>query len=175
MISCRGKQGQIRMTETIAVLFIFFILILFGIIFYYKYQQVAIKEKQEELLAARAMDTTLKVLFLPELVCSKGEAEPEDNCFDMMKLRHANKTFQEYLNKYYFNIFSYSRIIVNQTYPEPGFEIVLYDKPKPPLEDGSQGWTKKEPTYFVVTLKDEIKGKVQPHYGFGYVVVEVYS
>ena len=79
------RKGQVRMTETIAVLFIFFILVLFGIIFFYKYQTIALKEQQEELLGARAIDTTLKVLFMPELSCTKGEAEPEDNCFDLIK------------------------------------------------------------------------------------------
>ncbi|PIZ51460.1 hypothetical protein COY27_03655 [Candidatus Woesearchaeota archaeon CG_4_10_14_0_2_um_filter_33_13] len=169
----RKRKGQMQMTETIAVLFIFFILILFGIMFYYKYQGVAFKEKQEELLGARAMDTTLKVLFLPEISCTKGEAEPEDNCFDMMKLRHANETFKKYITKYYFNLFSYSRIYVQEVYPEQT-QYILYDKEIPFLEDGTKGWEKKEPTFFTVTLKDESKSAIIPHYGFGYVVVEVY-
>lgn len=170
----RNKAAQVRLTETIAVLFIFFILVLFGIIFFYKYQTIALKQQQEELLGARAIDTTLKVLFMPELSCTKGSAEPEDNCFDLIKLKHANNTFKEYLTKYYFNIFSYSRIYVQEVYPNQE-EIILYDKEKPPREDGSQGWERKEPTFFVITLKDEIKGASLPHYGFGYLVVEVYS
>ena len=162
------------MTETIAVLFIFFVLILFGIIFYYQYQKVSLVEKQQELVAARAMDTTLKVLFLPELICTKGEAEPEDNCFDMMKLRHVNETFKEYLTKYYFNLFSYSNIYVQPVYP-PGEKIVLYDKEPPLQEDEIRSWKYKEPTFFVIALKDELKGTAVSEYGLGYVVVEVYS
>jgi hypothetical protein len=169
-----NRKAQIKMTETIAVLFIFFVLILFGIIFYYQYQKVSFVEKQQELVAARAMDTTLKVLFLPELICTKGEAEPEDNCFDMMKLRHVNKTFKEYLTKYYFNIFSYSKIYVQEVYPGNS-TFTLYDKETPPREDESQSWTNKEPTYFIVALKDEMNGTTIPEYGLGYVVVEVYS
>ncbi len=155
------------MTETIAVMFIFFVLIMFAMIFYYKYQQVAFKEKQEELLGARAMDKTLKALFLPELLCTKGEAESEDNCFDLMKLRHANETFTKYLTNYYFSVFSYARISVLQLYPEQK-EFLLYDKPKPDAVSG-------EKTYFVVILKDEIVGNSLPQYNFGYVMVEVYS
>jgi hypothetical protein len=171
----RSRSAQIKMTETIGVLFIFFVLILFGIIFYYQYQKVSLVEKQQELVAARAMDTTLKVLFLPELICTKGEAEPEDNCFDMMKLRHVNETFKEYLTKYYFNLFSYSRIYVQPVYPPAEEPIMLYNKETPPQEDGNRSWTHREPTYFVVALKDELKGTAISEYGLGYVVVEVYS
>ena len=170
----KEKSAQIKMTETIAVLFIFFVLVLFGIIFYYQYQKVSLVEKQQELVAARAMDTTLKVLFLPELICTKGEAEPEDNCFDMMKLRNVNKTFKEYLTRYYFNLFSYSRIYVTEVYPGNS-TFILYDKETPPRENGNRSWTHREPTFFVVALKDELKGTAVSEYGLGYVVVEVYS
>jgi hypothetical protein len=168
------KKAQIKMTETIAVLFIFFVLILFGIIFYYQYQKVSLVEKQQELVAARAMDTTLKVLFLPELICTKGEAEPEDNCFDMMKLRNVNKTFKEYLTRYYFNLFSYSRISVTEVYPGNS-TFILYDKETPSKDNETRGWTHREPTYFVVALKDDLNGTAVSEYGLGYVVVEVYS
>ncbi|MBT6773919.1 hypothetical protein HOA91_00970 [Candidatus Woesearchaeota archaeon] len=162
------------MNETIAIVFIFFVLILFGIMFFYQYQKVAIKEKNEELLGNRAMDTTLKTLFLPELICTKGEAEPEDNCFDLMKLRYAEKTFTAHLTDYYYEIFSYAKITVQEVYPG-NKTYLLYDKEKPPQEDGSQGWTRKEPTYFVVTLKDENNSEEKANYGFGYINIEVYS
>ena len=106
-----NKKAQIRLNETIAVLFIFFVLILFGIIFYYQYQKIAIKEKQEELLASRAMETTLKTLFMPELVCTKGEAQAEDNCLDVIKLHAADETFRKHLGDYYFELFSNVNIL----------------------------------------------------------------
>ena len=170
----RKKNGQARMNETIAIVFIFFVLILFGIMFFYQYQKVAIKEKNEKLLGNRAMDTTLKTLFLPELICTKGEAEPEDNCFDLMKLRHAEKTFSAHLTDYYYEIFSYAKITVQEVYPG-NKTYLLYNKEKPKNEDGSQGWTRKEPTYFVVTLKDENNVEEKANYGFGYINIEVYS
>ena len=160
------KKGQMQMTETIAILFIFFILVLFGIIFYFRYQQSAFQEKQEELLGARAIETTLKALFMPELICSRGEAEPEDNCFDTLKLDSASATIKDHLEEYYFEIFSYANITVHETYPEEKMWI-LYDKPKP-------DYLRKEPTFFVVTLKDDLAGAV-PKYGLGYISVEVYS
>ena len=162
-----ARKGQLQMTETIAILFIFFILLLFGVVFYFRYQKIAFQEKQEELLAARAMESTLKTLFMPELICSRGEAEPEDNCFDVLKLNATKKTMQQYLDEYYFEIFSYATITVEETYPE-NKTWVLYNKPKPEF-------THKEPTFFVATLKNELAGNNQPEYVFGYVAVTVYS
>ncbi len=162
-----NRKGQMQMTETIAILFIFFILLMFGVIFYFRYQKAAFQEKQEELLGQRAMESTLKALFMPELICSRGEAEPEDNCFDVLKLNSTRIIMQQHLDDYYFEIFSYATITVEEVYPE-NKTWVLYDKQKP-------DFTKKEPTFFVVTLRDELAGKNQPHYGLGYVAVTVYS
>lgn len=162
-----NRKGQMQMTETIAILFIFFILLLFGVIFYFRYQKIAFQEKQEELLGERAMESTLKTLFMPELICSRGEAEPEDNCFDVLKLNSTRETIQQHLDEYYFEMFSYATISVQETYPE-NRSWILYDKPKPEF-------TRKEPTFFVVTLRNELAGNNQPEYGFGYVSVTVYS
>ncbi len=160
------------MSETIAVLFIFFILVLFGSIFYYKYSEVSFNQQQDELFARRAIDTTTKTLFLPELLCSKGDAEAEQFCFDMMKLKSAESVFADNKN-YYFNMFSYAKITVKQYYPEVpdgGTDTwTIYDNQKPDT-------TKTKPTYFIVTLKDESQqSNGEPTYGFGVVTVEVYS
>ena len=173
-----NKKAQIRLNETIAVLFIFFVLILFGIIFYYQYQKIAIKEKQEELLASRAMETTLKTLFMPELVCTKGEAQGEDNCLDVIKLNAADETFQKHLGDYYFELFSFANITVQELYPHPENIYYLYNKEKTTvLENGMilPAWSQKESTYFVVSLKNEINPAGQSQYGYGYLKVEVYS
>ena len=158
-----NRKSQIHMTETIAVLFIFFILILFGIVFYYNYSKTSLKEKQQEWLATQAMDTTLSTLYLPELICSKGEAEPEANCFDLSKLRYVNSTFTKYYSDYYFDLFSYATITVHQLYP-PKKDYVLYDHLLPK-------YTSKEPTYYVVALRNSNPAA----YYYGYLQVEVYS
>ncbi len=162
------------MMETIGVLFIFFVLVLFGIIFYFKFQQISLEQKEEELLAADAMDITLTALFMPEFQCSRFTAESEDNCIDMGKLRALNETMPNYVNDYYFNLFGFSKITVTEVYPG-NITYVLYDKEKVSTnEDGEEvsSWQLKESTYFVVTLKDEIQ---EQNYGVGYIGVEVYS
>lgn len=163
----RNKNGQLHLTETVAILFIFFVLILFGLIFYFQYQKSAVKEKQEELLALRAMDVTLRTLFLPELLCSKGEAEIEGNCFDLMKLRSLTAVLDRHYDDYYYDLFGYSKISVYQLYPvTEGLttEWIIYDHPKPEF-------ISSEPTYYLLSLRDDTLDQ----YGFGYVKVEVYS
>ena len=167
-LNVRSKSAQMQMTETIAVIFIFFVLVLFGLIFYFKYQQVALKEEQQELLGARAMDTTLQALFMPELICSRGNAEPEDNCFDMLKVASASGIFQEHLTDYYFNLFGYANISIQPIYPQTQEAFILYDKPKPEF-------ISKEPTFFVVTLRNDLETEGLSTYGFGYLIVEVYD
>jgi hypothetical protein len=160
------KKGQVQMTETIAVLFIFFILIVFGISFFYQYAQSSFQAEQEELLGKRAIETTLKALFIPELMCTKGDAEAEDNCFDMMKVRHAMDVFNE-SKLVYFDTFSFSKISLTEIYP--GNETYeLYDFPK-------KDWENSEKTFFIIAMKDEVKGNGQPHYGLGRLDIEVYS
>ncbi|MFC1686856.1 hypothetical protein ACFL0E_00680 [Nanoarchaeota archaeon] len=177
----KSRKAQIRMSETIAVLFIFFVLVFFGIIFYYKYSKISFQEKQEELLGKKATEITLKTLFLPELICSRGEAEQEDNCFDMMKLRQIEDVFKDGFSDYYFDLFPYSNITVTQVYPKKDgkpIEWNLYDKPKTKKDDtGKQvkDWTRVEKTYFVVTLKDELKTEAEGQHAFGYLTVGVYS
>lgn len=162
-----NRRSQIQLTETIAVLFIFFILLMVGIIFYYQYQKSAIKEKGKELAAARTIDTTLNLLFLPELLCSKGEAEAEDNCIDAMKLRSAQVTIPEHLEEYYFSLFSFSNITVQVLYPKEEV-YYLYDKKREPTKNYL-------PTFFVVTLRDDSLAGGEPRYSYGYVEVGIYS
>ena len=173
-----SKQGQIHISETIAVLFIFFVLIVFGLIFYLNYQKVALKEKSEELLVARAMDTTLKALYLPELVCTRQESELQINCMDVMKLNSAEEIMLKDPGGYYEQIFGYANITVYQVYPlnEDGTlkEWTIYDKKRITMVDGEPVVSKrKEPTRFIVALRDH-SDKGTEEYHFGYVLVEVY-
>lgn len=179
------KKAQIRMTETIAVMFIFFVLILFGIIFYAKYSEVAYQEKQAELLGKKAVEITSKTIFLPELICSRGSAEPELYCLDMLKLKQVPKTFKDNFADYYFDLFPNTKITVEEIYPGNS-SWVLYDKPK--MIKSTNGTIiasqQKEETHFLLTLKDELKEKPQctgnlcavgAKYSFGVLTVGVYS
>jgi hypothetical protein len=188
------RKGQINMMETIGVLFIFFILVLFGLIFYFKFQEVSFSQKEVERSAFNAIDLTLVTLFLPELQCSDGIAEADDNCVDIIKLRALQEIMQNddlnYRNEYYFNLFGYSTITVREVFPATnteefpdGREWIVYDKEKTRISDDDvevRDWRIKEPTYFVVALRDYTHGFFESTpslsvYSYGYVMVEVYT
>ena len=164
------KKAQIRMTETIAVLFIFFVLILFGIIFYAQYSVVAAKQKQNQVFAQNAIEITTKALFLPELLCGKGDAEPEDFCLDVLKLKHVNQILDDNIGKYYFDIFGYGNISVQEIYPsDKSYQIYYKEKSADSVKAPS-----KE-SFFVVSLRDETAGELsKTAYGIGLMKVEVF-
>jgi hypothetical protein len=104
------KKAQIKMTETIGVLVVFFVLVLMGFIFYAQYQKGAIREEQEERHAKTAVATSLKVFYIPELRCSNlNENIPA--CIDRQKFN----IFKTQINRnynYYSIIFGKADIYV---------------------------------------------------------------
>ena len=200
-----SRKGQVRITETISVLLIFFMIIVFAMIFYGNYQKTVLEENEQEAFAEKAIRITTKLLSLPELACTKGDSDYESFCFDMLKLRHANKLFKENLADYYYDLFSYSRVTVYQTYP-----FIDHDNPSNQLDVSDNGpwvlyekmlcpegckWEKnenkcvkvdpvvkiscrseKKSTYFVVSLRDDTKGVPgKPEFKTGYIHVEVFK
>jgi hypothetical protein len=158
----KGSLGQIQMTETIAVLFIFIILVAFGLVFYFKYQQGDIAEKEEQLFDQKVIDASLRFFSLPEVSCTEGGSEAESFCLDYFKLKGAPAIFTD---DYYYQLFSYSKISLVTLYPEQS-ELVLYERS---LEDSD-----KIPLRQMVVIKKDGTVKGQPAYHLGYVLIEVY-
>jgi hypothetical protein len=105
------------MFETIATLLVFFVLLVFGLIFYSSYTKQSADEAKSVQDDLAAIALTQKVSHLPELKCTKGDISIE-NCIDMLKL----EAFMDVIDNkydYYFSIFSYSYIEIVQVYPEP--------------------------------------------------------
>ncbi|MDP3733771.1 MAG: hypothetical protein Q8R37_00950, partial [Nanoarchaeota archaeon] len=104
------------------------------------------------------------------LACTKEEADAEDNCFDMVKVRSiegsGDQTYFEENEDYYFDLFSYSTISLEQIYPPQAQqeEITLYNKLDPAKQN-------REATSFIISLKDETNG----YNGFGILKVVIYS
>ena len=124
--------------------------------------------KQEEILSTGAVQTTLRALYLSELICSQGEAEPEDNCIDLIKAEAVQAIFQKYLSNYYFHLFGYGRLTLHEVYPQEK-ELVLYEKRR--VENLAN-----ESTFMMVSLRDDrLSVGTEPSYAYGYLLVEVYS
>jgi hypothetical protein len=156
-----GKKSQIQMLETIMVLVVFFILVIFGFIFYSKVLKSDIKNEKEENAQLGAIKIAQRASSLPELACSDGTVAI-DNCIDIGKLEAVLNIMNEN-EAHYFDKFSFSKITVNEVYPDEK-EWPIYDKP---LEEYSY----KGATNIPISLFDSVGGKNS----FGVMNVVVFS
>ncbi|MBI4153360.1 hypothetical protein HY497_02455 [Candidatus Woesearchaeota archaeon] len=115
------------MTETIAILVIFFIIVLFGFMFYAQFQRSSYDENKVILAGEKAVSISLHALLLPELRCSKGDNVPIKDCLDLSKLDISVQKMAEERD-YYFDIMGFARVSVQQYYPTEQ-AWVLYDHP----------------------------------------------
>ncbi|MBW3022550.1 hypothetical protein KY308_00410, partial [Candidatus Woesearchaeota archaeon] len=119
------KKSQIKIGETVAVLFIFFVLIIMGIIFWSRYSQSSLREQQEVDILSQAIKVAQTASFLPELQCSTLEVI-KFSCFDLYKIQamqfilndNSNPAETEAARQHYFDSFGYANITVYSIYPE---------------------------------------------------------
>jgi len=156
-----NKKSHINILETIVVLAIFFILVFFMFIFYSKISENSLEIENEQNSELDAIKIAQRASFLPELQCSQDNVI-EDNCIDLHKLAALIDVINE--NEiHYFDLFKFSRITVNEVYPNDG-QIIVYDRP---LDEYSYKNVINNP----VLLFDSLNNKNN----FGIMVVEVYS
>ena len=110
------KRAQIQIGETIAVLFVFFILIVIGFIFYVKVIKGNIEVEQEELSQLKSVGIAQRVMFMPEIQCSDYNII-SDNCVDVFKLNIAQSAIKEN-ELYYYDLLEFSNITITQIYPD---------------------------------------------------------
>ena len=154
------RSGQIKMGETIAILVIFFFLLMFGFSFYAAVQQHYFREQAEKNLQLKALQITQKAAYLPELQCSHNNIQ-EENCIDIIKLTAAAPIIS-LNNAAYFNLLGYSSIYVKEIYPGD-MEWDLYDFTRPEN-------TGQISTQFPTSLYDPRTNT----YSFGVLYVDVY-
>lgn len=149
------------MGESIAILFVFFILLVFGFVFYMNVMQSSAKVEREENLQLKAIGIAQKASFLPELQCSEENVRLE-NCIDLLKLNAASSLLK-INNIHYFDVFEYSRIKVNRIYPPNNEEWTLYNRTL--ANFSNRLFTNIPISLFNATLKE---------YSFGILTVEVF-
>ena len=149
------------MGESVAILFIFFMFVVFGFVFYMNVLTASTEVEIEENIQLKAIGIAQKASFLPELQCSEENVKTE-NCIDIMKLEYAAGLLESN-NFYYYDVFEFSKIWVEKTFPTEE-EWLLYNK-------SYTNWQDRQSTLVPVSLFDPKSKK----YSFGILAVEVYT
>jgi len=160
-----GKKSQVQMGESIAIIFVFLILISFGSIFYFSVSRGKARVDREETIQLKAIEIAQKASFLPELQCIEINTE---DCIDLIKLQKASDVM---LNNpiYYYDMFGYSKLTVTRIYPTPEEEWLIYNRTLP-LDEYENKNIDIKTTYVPISLYDPTE-KV---YDFAYLKVETY-
>tara|TARA_Y100000034_G_scaffold101681_1_gene126124 strand:+ start:304 stop:786 length:483 start_codon:yes stop_codon:yes gene_type:complete len=124
------KKAQLQIAENIGILVVFFILLVFGLVFYVSVKETTYESTIQEFSELSTVSTSQKALNMPELLCTKGFNVFENYCFDTYKL----KLLTKYLKKnplirdtIYFDKFKNSVISVEEVYPKYK-KWVLYNR-----------------------------------------------
>ena len=112
------KKSQIKIGESVAVLLIFFVLVIMGIVFWSRYSQTSIRAQQETDILSNAIQVAQTTTFLPELQCSTLEVI-KFSCFDVYKIIALKELLAEDSNstQHYFDSFGFANITVYSIYP----------------------------------------------------------
>ena len=124
-----SRNAQVKMFETIAVLIVFFFLLVASAAVYFSVQKVLFKQKVQELSEERNLQLTQNILALPELDCSFASVQKE-NCFDAYKISAFSRMLSQEKNVVdYFPVFGYSEILITTVYPERKIMQLYANKP----------------------------------------------
>lgn len=110
-----NANAQIKLGETIAVMVIFFFLLIFGMTFYARIQQASLEREAVRQLKMRSVQVTLKATSMAEL-----QYGLEEGTLDLLKVISFEKAVRssDDFRLYYFDVFGYSEIYLHQTFPE---------------------------------------------------------
>jgi len=123
----RKRKAQVKMFETIAVLVVFFFLLVFGVSFYFVLQRSSYNRQVERNSQLVSVEMTQKISDIPELDCALAGIQIE-NCVDSLKLGKFIEILQNSSAKAaYFDILGYSKISVRTVYPE-FINYPIYDR-----------------------------------------------
>ena len=155
----RRKRSQMKIGESMVVIIIFLILIVFGLVFYVRFKLIQVDSDAKLNAELIAIQTAQKIQFLPELQCST-EGTVDYNCVDILKLA----TFDELdyaKTGIYEAMFPKTKISVKQIYPT-GPSWTVYGK------DSLIG----ETHYFAIPVA--LFNATSKKYNFGYVEIKVF-
>ena len=163
------------MMETIAVLFIFFMLLTFGLIFYANFQKSKMEEISDEGKDLELVTIVQTIRALPELKCS-DQSSITENCFDLLSLTslknnlELGELFMKDGSYYrdYFTSFLFDANITLEVYDEKNNQMSTLPIYSNPYRDTNKN---NVATNFVpITLLDSRTGE----YHFGMLYIRVY-
>jgi len=139
------RRAQIEMGETIVVIFILMILIIFGLLTVYHFQVGGARQTQQRFGSFKTIELAQVVTNMPELQCSFIEVI-DVTCIDEVKAVALASILKNPNNRafyYYRETLGTAKIEIEEIYPEPN-KIVVYDN--------SRGMPNAEPTFIPVSL-----------------------
>ena len=154
------RKAQIQIGETVAVLFVFFILVIIGIIFYTKVLRGNIESEVQESSQLNSIKIAQRVMFLPELQCSEDNVI-KDNCIDRIKLENAGTLMQEN-EVYYYDLFEFSNINIIEIGTDNEWNI--YSRPLEPFKN-----------QYVTPVPISLFDPTTKRNSFGVLTIETYS
>ncbi|MBN1386377.1 hypothetical protein JW968_05390 [Candidatus Woesearchaeota archaeon] len=156
-------KAQLKMGENIAILIIFFMLLIFGIVFFTSIQKTNIQVEKEENFVKESIEISQRTSFMPEFQCSSNNIIT-DACFDILKLEALSVLLSDPESSfYYYDYFGYSNITVHEVYPE-NRSWNIYERQS---SRGLGGWR----TQFPLSLYDP----KEDAYSFGYLDITVFK
>ncbi len=124
-----NKKAQMRILESVAVLVIFFILLVIASTIYFKIQNSRMDKERLVFENAETMRTLIKLQSLPELDCSFASAHTI-NCFDKYKLiAFSDLIKKDAAKEFYYPIFGEATISVNISFPVKENFLIYDSKP----------------------------------------------
>lgn len=101
------KKGQVAMMETLAVLIVVVVLIIFGVIMYFKATATSLQKTGSQLDEEEASILVASLVKMAEISCGDG-------CIDASRLYWLKENVN---NGYYRNLFGKKKVVVEQVYP----------------------------------------------------------
>lgn len=149
------------MGETIAVLIVFFFLIVIGLVFYVQVVKKKVDVDIQEFNQLESLTVMNRVLALPELQCTEQDIARE-SCVDLLKVEAAERVMASN-DLYYYDLLGFSNISLVEIYPEQR-AFTVYDRPLP-------NFTSKSATRIPVAIQDP----KEEGFRFGLMVIETYT
>jgi hypothetical protein len=109
------KRSQIKLTENIAIIFVFSLLLMAGLVFYVRIKEGMMKDKQKAADDLESIESAQRIAYLAEIRCTRDNVEVP-NCIDAIKAtvvaNQSNHSPESYLLT-----FGRTKVILKGVYP----------------------------------------------------------